>query len=209
VFFNLRFPQPHGRHLYAFLPALVVPLAAGLARLGLLRFAVVAHLALSLAAFPSLVSKLRPEGWNDDPRWSATDALRRADPGLVDPDRADLAWLSPEPGSVLPSEEAPVLRWETRDGAAHGPGGSGDVVAYDVILAVDNPLFEHRPWDPDRIVFRTLWAGLDLRGELRLPESFWGAIEPGEMLSVQVLELGSDGLVSARSARADFVKRGP
>jgi hypothetical protein len=198
VFFNLRFPQPHGRHLYGFLPALVVPLAAGLARLGMLRFAVVAHLALSLAAFPTLVGELRPEGWNDDPRWSATDALRRAEPDLVDPRRARLRWLAPEPGAVLPADAAPVLRWESRDG-----------VAYDVVLAVENPGFEHRPWDPDGIVFRTLWAGLDLRGELRLPDSFWGAIGPGETLSVQVLEIDSEGAASARSARVDLVKEGP
>ena len=195
VFFNLRFPQPHGRHLYPFLPAFVVPVAFGLERLRLLRFTVLVQGALSVLALVWLVGALRPAGWNADPGWSVTDAERRADPLLVPPAEGGVRWLAPEQGAASGPAEPPVLVWETRPGAR-----------YDVALVIGDARFRSVPWRADGVVFRARWHGLELTGEFPLPASFWAGIPAGESLYVQVIELGEDGAAAERSTVLELVR---
>ncbi|MBM3978420.1 MAG: phospholipid carrier-dependent glycosyltransferase, partial [Planctomycetes bacterium] len=182
VYFNLHFSQPQARHLYPFLPALVVPIALGLARLRALWPLAVAQLALSCWGLLLVAQWLRPPGWNDDPRWSATDDARR---GALSAE--SIAWRE---------VAAPRLEW------AH-PAGALD----ELVLAVENPSFEHRPWREHGYVFRSL-ADLQIApaGELELPASFWAELQGGSRLYAQVVRLDSEGRAIARSPAREIRK---
>ncbi len=196
VYFNLHFQQPQARHLYPFLAALVVPLAFGLDRLRLLRAAVIAHACLTLAAFPMLASRLRPEGWNASPLWAATDASRAADPTLTEARASDaeVEWLEPAPQSAFPADAPPTLAWKI------------DMESeYDVVFGF-RPELHHQPWRRDGAVARsTTELGLAPRGSLDLPASAWASF-PGESVFVQVIRLGGDGRATGRSTVRELVR---
>lgn len=194
--YNASFFQPQARHLYPALAAIVVPVAAGLQRLRLLRAVVVLQVALSVGAVAFVLDDFRPAGWNDDPRFAATDLGRGPRPELA-PGEAGVEWLGPPEPSA---EGAPRLAWRARPG-----------LAYEVLLAVDDPRFEHRPWG-GRVVHRALRElpreALEAlgRGEVALPAPFWSGLPPGADVRAQVLALGADGAVVARSAVLAFAR---
>ena len=180
LWFNLRFSQPQGRHLYPFLSVVTFPVCLGLERLRLLKSAVLLFLALSVFAFPELVGRLRPPGWNQH-AWVAVTDVGREPLGTAAP---PLAWA---PGVV--TESGPDLAWETRP--EHD---------YELQMAVGNPRFEDRPWAPGGLLLRSSVAfGVPLGGAARIPADFWAALPVGERLYFQVLELDAGGQLSGRS----------
>lgn len=189
LWFNLRFSQPQGRHLYPFLVAVVFPIYLGLERLRLLRVFTAACALLSLAAFPLLVDQLRtdlPDGtaWNGSAWLAITDAGRGPVPDLTEAD-ALVAWTSLTPGP----DGAPYLAWQTR------PDHS-----YELLLAVDNPTFEDRPWSEAGALLRSARAfRMPLAGEALVPADFWADLAPGAELAFQVLEYDAAGVTTGRS----------
>ena len=186
LWFNLRFSQPQGRHLYPFLVAVAFPVFYGLERLRLLKPVVLASFALSLAAFPLLVDRLRPEGWNAAPWVAVTDAGRRADPG-VEGDSAGVTWRALEP--AVPGGRGPFLAWEAR--AGHD---------YELLLSVGQPGFRDRPWREDGGLLRSARVFRQpLEGQAPLPADFWAGLPEGIELFFQVLELDATGAATGRS----------
>ncbi|TAJ16343.1 MAG: phospholipid carrier-dependent glycosyltransferase [Planctomycetota bacterium] len=185
VYFNLNFSQPQARHLYPFVTALVVPIALGLARWRLLWIVNGVMLALSAWGLALVAQWLRPDGWNDDPRWSATDDAKRARPAVID------AGAIPWSASRLPT-----LAWEHPDGALD-----------ELVLAVGDPSFTHRPWVLHGQLFRSI-ADLEVapEGAVTLPESFWSSLPSGTRLFAQVVRLDADGRASAWSSVREFEK---
>jgi hypothetical protein len=180
LWFNLNFSQAQGRHLYPFLTVVAFPVAFGLERLRLLWPASLALLALSLFAFPELVGRLRPEGWNEAGWVAVTDQGRAP---LLDAPGA-LAWA---PGVVESS--GPALAWETHPGHT-----------YELLLTVDNPSFTDRPWAVDGLLLRSSVAfAMPLEGAAAVPADFWDALAPGAVLRFQVLELDLEGHLTART----------
>lgn len=185
VYFNLRFSQPQARHLYPFLPALVVPVALGLARLRLLRPALVLQGLLSVWGLAMLHGELRPAGWNQSPLFHATDALRQGEGS-----RPELAprWISPEPNSV--PDAAPVLVFEGQTGGSH-----------ELVLGIDNPELDPRPWRAGPKLIRSARdLGTDLVGgrvEVPVPEGLWSSLSPGTRVDVCVLALDERGALLA------------
>jgi hypothetical protein len=205
VLFNLRFAQPQGRHLYPFLPALAAVVAFGLERWRLLLPAALLHGVLALAAFPMLLERLRPPGWNDDPRWAATDEGRRADasivPGTAAAAAAGVVWTLP-PGSgaaaIHAADAPPRLAWRARAGAP-----------CDLVLAVDDPGFASPPWDALRAPRRaSCELGRLLESSFEFPAELWAGLAPETRVYVQVIELDGDGRAASRSPVLTLV-RGP
>jgi len=203
VYFNLHFGQPQARHLYPFLAALVLCVGVGLEELGVLRAAVVGQAVLSVGALVLVAVWLRPPGWNEDPLWAVTDFGRGADPALADradggrPAGAAIGWLAPEAGASLAADEPPWLGWD------------GDPSArYELLLGVDNPRLEHRPWRPEGWVHSALQQlGASPTGQVRLPADFWSELAPGARVYAQVIRIGDDGRAEARSTLRWFEKR--
>ncbi len=190
VWFNLQFAQPQARHLYPFLPALIVPVALGLERLRILRVAVITQLVLCVVAFPMLIDRMRFEGWNSDPVIAATDLNRRVDPSMTEGSDhyAAVDWVEPLNGAGFGPGEPPLLLWKI-----------DNVSEYDVAIGL-YPEMNHRPWHFERAVFRAITVfGEAPRGSLRIPASFWDSLLPGQELYVQILAIGTDGAVSGRS----------
>ncbi|MDF1800310.1 MAG: phospholipid carrier-dependent glycosyltransferase [Planctomycetota bacterium] len=189
LWFNLRFSQPQGRHLYPFLVAVVFPVFLGLERLRILRPFTVACGLLSLAALPLLGDQLRsdlPDGtaWNGSAWVAVTDAGRRAAPDLAEAD-AQIAWMAFEPGPT----GAPSLSWQAR------PDHS-----YELLLAVDNPSFEDRPWSETGTLLRSARTfRMPLAGQAVVPDDFWASLPPGAELAFQVLEYDAAGATTGRS----------
>ena len=195
-YFNSSIPQPQGRHLYPFLPVLLVPLGLGLERLRLLRpFAVVSFL-LSVAAFPFLVERLRPEGWNERGWVAVTDEGRVPVRDFAD-EAPTVAWspalLDPAgtAGQPLQTDLAGgVLAWEDRPGHT-----------YELLLGVGNPDFEDVPWRPGVMLLRSsVTFGVPLAGTAVLPPDFLAGLSEGTELTFQVIELDAEGRTSGFSA---------
>ena len=183
LWFNLRFSQPQGRHLYPFLVAVIFPVLYGLERLRLLKPVVLASFVLSLAAFPLLVGKLRPEGWSDAPWVAVTDAGRGPD---ATPGQRELPWLAlTEPSP----ERGPYLAWEARP--EHH---------YELLLSVGDPAFADRPWRTGGGLLRSARVfRRPLGGEAILPADFWEGLPAGADLSFLVLEYDATGATVGRS----------
>lgn len=191
-YFNSSIPQPQGRHLYPFLPVILFPLGIGLERAWLLKPFALVCLVLSVAAFPLLVGKLRPPGWNarawvavtDAGRIPARDSERSAEPTV--------AWSSASlaPGGGLRADlSSGLLQWEARPDHT-----------YELLLAVNNPLFEERPWNPGQLLVRSSVAfGTPLAGVAQLPADLAQTLPEGAHLAFQVVELDSEGRMSGFS----------
>lgn len=186
LWFNQRFSQPQGRHLYPFPAVVVFPVCYGLERVRLLKPAVLLFVVLSFFAFPALVERLRPTGWNQSAWVAVTDQGRHAEPAGSPraPGIELLSWLS-----GADDEGGRRLSWAAR------PNHS-----YELLMAIDNPEFADRPWAPDGVLLRSSVAlGVPLESSTRVPSYFWDAIPEGAKLYFQVLELDAKGQLSARS----------
>lgn len=195
VWFNLQFAQPQARHLYPFLPALIVPVALGLERVRLLRFVVLVQVVLCIAAFPMLLGRMRYEGWNSDPVIAATDLDRHVHAGLTEGsgDYAAVEWVEPEEHASFGPNEPPVLLWQI-----------DQVSEYDVVIGLRSEM-QHRPWHPDGSVFRAVTVfGKAPRGSLAVPTPFWASLVPGTSIHVQIVALGPDGTATGRSTLREF-----
>ena len=194
LWFNLRFSQPQGRHLYPFLVAVVFPVLYGLERLYLLKPFVLGSALLSLLALPLLVERLRPEGFTDQPWVAATDAGRAAAPDLAEAD-ATVAWrqvTAPAPDGDV----GPLLSWETRPDHT-----------YELLLSVGAADFVDAPWRPTGGLLRSARVfRRPLGGEAMLPGDFWAELPPGTPLAFQVLELDPAGATSGRSVVRTLVR---
>ena len=204
LWFNLRFSQPQGRHLYPFLVAVIFPVGLGLERLRLLRPFAILSLVLSLAAFPMLVGRLRPEGWNEAPGIAATNAERAPMPEVL-ATNTTVRWLVDGAPSlswpVAPSDAAsggpsPTLSWQTRP--AH---------VYEVYLGIDNRDLIDLPWSESGILMRaTAYVGAAIGGDFPIPEDFWQQLELGQELSFQVVELTPAGETAGYSIRRRILR---
>lgn len=178
-YFNSSIPQPQGRHLYPFLPVILFPLGLGLERLKLLRPFAVACLVLSVLAFPLLVGRLRPEGWTQRAWLAATDAGRvpARDFQAADP---NVTW---GPSAAEAVFQGAPLTWSTR--ADH---------SYELLLGVNNPAFEERPWNPGQLLMRSsVVFGVPLEGAAVLPLDFLTGLPADATLDLQVVEYGPGG----------------
>jgi hypothetical protein len=198
VYFNLHFLQAQARHLYPFLPALVVPAALGLSRLGLLPAAVLAHLVAAIATLPLIEQHFRPPGWNAHPLHAVTDSNAPVRPDA--PQRSDgPRWLAPEDGAALPGASAPTLVL----------AGDPDAV-YDFVVGVGTQGLRSRMWRAESHVVRTaaLLGGPfpGPRAELVLPATFWAGLPPGRQVEVQAIALDADGRAVDHSPVLRFEK---
>ncbi len=198
VYFNLRFSQPQARHLYPFLPALVVPLAIGLWRLRLLAVAVALQLFLSVFGLVLIERHLRPAGWNADPLYHATDAERPRAPASGDP-RLMPRWVEPAADAQFPADRVPRFVF---DGPGDGP--------HELLVAIENPEFDPRPWREQGVLLRSARdLGERLVGGrviLPVPAGMWRSLPPGTRIDAQVLALDGDGRTAAASAVRTFYK---
>ncbi len=198
VYFNLHFAQPQARHLYPFYTVLVLALGAGLLHWNLLRVTVVGQVLLCCTSFGLVTTHMRPAGWNQNPIWSATDLGRKARPERSKDEVCEVAWIDEEALRVVSGYEAPAFRWQVEPEAG-----------YDFLLSTGGPGMHHRPWLENGWVWRSLRDfGLEPRGELELPPSFWAEVEVGMSLFVQVLRLGPDGRANGSSSLLQL-RRGP
>jgi len=195
-YFNSSIPQPQGRHLYPFLPVLLVPLGLGLERLHLLKPFAVLSLVLSVAAFPLLVDRLRPEGWNERSWVAVTDEGRVPVRDLADAEPTvqwSSAMLDPTiaPGQPFHTDlEGGLLAWEARPGHT-----------YELLLGVNNPGFEDAPWRPGvRLLRSSVTFGVPLAGTALLPPDFLASLPAGTELVFQVVELDAEGRTTGFSA---------
>ena len=189
LYFNLSIPQPQGRHLYPFLPVILFPLGLGLERLRALRPFALVCLALSVLAFPMLVSRLRPADWNARAWVAVTDQGRL--PARAEPAEGErVEWLSefdPATGQ---------LAWRARPDHT-----------YELLLGINNPAFQERPWNPGQQLLRSsVTFGVPLAGGALLPASFWEGLALGTELTFQVVEINSNGRMSGFSDRLQVTR---
>ena len=204
IWFNLHIPQPQGRHLYPFLVAVIFPVALGLERLRLLKPVALVSLVLSIAAFPMLVGRLRPVGWNQSPGMVMTDVDRKPRP-FIRADEAAVSWLVEgrpssnwpiDPRDAVTGGPPPQLNWQVRPDAL-----------YEVYLALDNPQMLDENWRKERSLLRgTVHAHAPLTGSYQVPADFWEKLEAGQELDLQILELGLDGKATGYSVRRHILR---
>ncbi len=198
VYFNLHFLQAQARHLYPFLPALVVPAALGLARLRLLSVAVGIHLVAAIATLPLIERHFRPAGWNEHPLHAVTDSNAPVRPDAPEREGGP-RWLAPEQGAALPASPAPRLVL------------AGDAEAvYDFVVGVGTDGLRSRLWRAESHVVRTApLLGGPFPGplaELGLPEGFWASLPAGRIVEVQAIALDGDGRAVDHSPVLRFEK---
>lgn len=194
LYFNLSIPQPQGRHLYPFLPVILFPLGLGLERLRALRPFAGACLVLSVLAFPMLLGRLRPDGWNER-AWVAVTDQGRA------PVRANAADLDP-------------VQWAALAGQSGFDPSTGQLAwlarpdhTYELLLGINNPAFQERPWNPGQKLLRSsVTFGVPLGGQAALPADFWASLTPGTELAFQVIEINSNGRMSGFSDRLQVTR---
>jgi 4-amino-4-deoxy-L-arabinose transferase-like glycosyltransferase len=204
LWFNLSFSQPQGRHLYPFLVAVIFPVGLGLERMRLLKPFALLSLALSLAAFPMLVDRLRPAGWNKAPGIAVTDMGRAPQPEILNT-YASVRWLVDGDVSLswpiaasdaVSGGPAPTLYWQTRPG-----------FWYEAYLGLDNRDLQDLPWTESGILVRaTSYFKEPLGGVFSIPEGFWQGLSPGQELSIQIVELTSAGEATGYSFRRRILR---
>ena len=204
IWFNLHIPQPQGRHLYPFLVAVIFPVALGLERLRLLKPMALVSFVLCIAAFPMLVGRLRPEGWNQSPGMVMTDVDRKPRPLIVS-DEATVQWLVDgrpssdwpvDPRDAVSGGPPPQLTWKAKAGAL-----------YEVYLALDNPQMLTENWRKERSLLRgTVHVRATLAGSYQVPTDFWSKLRAGQELDLQILELGMDGKATGYSVRRHILR---
>ena len=146
-------------------------------------------LALSVLAFPMLVSRLRPADWNARAWVAVTDQGRL--PARAEPAEGErVEWLSefdPATGQ---------LAWRARPDHT-----------YELLLGINNPAFQERPWNPGQQLLRSsVTFGVPLAGGALLPASFWEGLAPGTELTFQVVEINSNGRMSGFSDRLQVTR---
>jgi hypothetical protein len=204
MWFNLHIPQPQGRHLYPFLVAVIFPVGLGLERLRLLKPVALVCLVLCFAAFPMLVGRLRPVGWNQSPGMAMTDEHRKPRP-LITTGEATVKWLVDghtssswpiDAKDAVTGGPPPLLTWEAKPGAL-----------YEAYLALDNPMMLDEIWRKQRSLVRgTVHTGAPLAGTYQVPADFWSKLEPGQELDLQILEVGLDGKATGYSVRRHILR---
>jgi hypothetical protein len=204
VWFNLQVSQPQARHLYPFLVAVIFPVGVGLERLGLLKPIALFSLVLSIAALPMLLGRLRAEGWNESPGISVTDQARAPKPNLLAQD-AKVYWLvNGQPildHPIASSDQVsggppPSLAWEARPDHF-----------YELYFAFGNPTMVNQIWSPTGGLFRVSeFAGRMIGGSFQFPTNIWDDLEPGLVLSLQVVELSGAGEATGFSLRRQITR---